>query len=65
MRNFENIKTVVIKIGTNVLTKKGTIKIDTAYIQRIARQITDLHKKNVQVVIVSSGAIGMGAGQLA
>ncbi|MHC4456416.1 MAG: glutamate 5-kinase [Planctomycetota bacterium] len=65
MRNFENAKKIVIKIGTNILTKEGTIEIDIAYVRRIARQINTLVKTGRQVVIVSSGAIGMGAGQLA
>ncbi len=64
MRNFENVKKVVIKIGTNTLTKAGTIKIDTLYIRGIAREIASLRKRGIQVVIITSGAIGMGAGQL-
>jgi glutamate 5-kinase len=64
MRNFENVKKVVVKIGTNVLTKKGTIEIDTAYVRRIAFQITGLVRAGRQAVLVTSGAIGMGAGQL-
>jgi glutamate 5-kinase len=64
MRNFENVKKIVIKIGTNTLTKKGTIEIDTAYVGRIVRQINSLLKTGRQVVIISSGAIGMGADQL-
>lgn len=64
MRNFDNVKKAVIKIGTNTLTKKGTIEIDTAYIRGIAGEIADLRKCGIQVVIITSGAIGMGAGQL-
>ena len=64
MRNFENVKKIVIKIGTNTLTKKGTIEIDTAYVGRIVRQISSLLKTGRQVVVISSGAIGMGSGQL-
>jgi len=64
MRNFENVKKIVIKIGTNTLTKEGTIEIDTAYVSRIARQINSLLKTGRQVVIITSGAIGMGSGQL-
>lgn len=64
MRNFENVKKVVVKIGTKTLTKGGTSEIDTAYIRRIAGQIAELRKRGVQVVIVTSGAIGMGSGQL-
>jgi len=64
MRNFENVKKMVIKIGTNTLTKEGTIEIDTAYVSRIVRQINFLLKTGRQVVIITSGAIGMGSGQL-
>ena len=62
MRNFSNAKRVVIKIGTNVLTTNSGI--NTAYVRRIAKQVKTLQDKKLQVLIVSSGAIGMGAGQL-
>jgi glutamate 5-kinase len=62
MRNFSGSKRIVVKIGTNILTKDGGV--DTVYVRRIAGQITSLLKTGRQVVIVSSGAIGMGAGQL-
>ncbi|HUW19406.1 MAG TPA: glutamate 5-kinase [Sedimentisphaerales bacterium] len=65
MRNFENVKKIVIKIGTNILTKAGTVEVDAGYIRGITRQIAELRKTGRQVVIVTSGAIGMGAGQLA
>ena len=62
MRNFSTAKRIVIKIGTNILTKDSGI--DAAYVRRIAGQISRLLKTDRQVVIVSSGAIGMGRGQL-
>jgi glutamate 5-kinase len=64
MRNFSNVKKVVIKIGTNTLTKKGAIEIDDGYIRSVARQVDELLKGGKGVIIVTSGAIGMGAGQL-
>ena len=64
MRNFESVKKIVIKIGTHLLTKQGTIEIDAGYIRRIAAQISSLLKTGRQVVIITSGAIGMGAGRL-
>ncbi|MFA5251164.1 MAG: glutamate 5-kinase [Phycisphaerae bacterium] len=64
MRNFENVKKIVIKIGTNTLTKEGAGEIDTAYIRGIAGEIAGLHKRGISAVIITSGAIGMGAGQL-
>jgi glutamate 5-kinase len=62
MRDFSKSKRIVIKIGTNTLTKDSGI--DVGYVQRIAEQITALVRTGRQVVIVTSGAIGMGVGQL-
>lgn len=62
MRDFSKAKRIVVKIGTNILTKNGGV--DAAYIRRIAGQINSLLKTGRQVVIVTSGAIGMGLGQL-
>ncbi|MGE5296384.1 MAG: glutamate 5-kinase [Solirubrobacterales bacterium] len=62
MRNFEKTKRVVIKIGTNTLAKDGGI--DTAYFAGVAEQVKAQVDAGRHVVIVTSGAIGMGAGQL-
>jgi glutamate 5-kinase len=62
MRDFSKTKRIVVKIGTNILTKDGGV--DIGYVRRIAGQISALLKTGKQVVIVSSGAIGMGSGQL-
>ncbi len=62
MRDFSKTKRIVIKIGTNILTKNGGM--DGGYVRRIARQINSLLKTGRQVVIISSGAIGMGSSQL-
>ena len=62
MRDFSKAKRIVIKIGTNILTKNDGV--DGGYVRRIAHQINSLLKTGRQVIIVSSGAIGMGAGQL-
>jgi glutamate 5-kinase len=62
MRNFGDAKRIVIKIGTNTLSSGG--KIDTEYMAGIAAQIAPVLKDGKQIVIVTSGAIGMGAGKL-
>jgi glutamate 5-kinase len=59
MRNFSNVKRIVIKIGTNTLAKD--CGVDTEYIAHIASQINELHKAGKHVLIVTSGAIGMGS----
>jgi glutamate 5-kinase len=62
MRDFSKVKRIVIKIGTNILTKDDSV--DAAYVRRIVGQISSLLETGRQVVIITSGAIGMGAGQL-
>ncbi|MBN2531252.1 MAG: glutamate 5-kinase [Spirochaetales bacterium] len=62
MRNFSDIRRIVIKIGTNTLTRNNNI--DTAYVNDLACQVNSLYSSGKQVVIITSGAIGMGAGQL-
>ena len=61
MRDFSHAARVVIKIGTHCLTAGETV--DSGYIRNISRQISTL-LSNRRVLVVSSGAIGMGAGEL-
>jgi glutamate 5-kinase len=62
MRNFKNSKRIAIKIGTNTLSKDGGV--DGAFIRCLAEQIAELVKDGREVVLITSGAIGMGASQL-
>ncbi len=62
MRDFSKTKRIVIKIGTHTLTKDSGI--DAAYFRTVASQVASLLTAGRQVVIITSGAIGMGAGQL-
>jgi glutamate 5-kinase len=61
-RNTEYIKRITIKIGTNLLSKETGINID--FLKNITAQIYALQKMGFQVLLVSSGAIGLGAGEL-
>ena len=62
MRNFSNSKRIAIKIGTNTLSKGCAV--DSSYIRSVAAQIVELVKAGREVVLITSGAIGMGAGRL-
>jgi glutamate 5-kinase len=54
---------VVIKLGTSTVTgADGQVCLDR--IGPIVRSIVDLRKEGRQVVLVSSGAVGLGAGRL-
>ncbi|HEV56002.1 MAG TPA: glutamate 5-kinase [Phycisphaerales bacterium] len=63
MRDFSRAKRIVVKIGTSTLSRQGAV--DTDYVRTVARQVARLRRQGRQVVLVTSGAIGMGAGQLA
>lgn len=54
---------VVIKIGTNTICGEDG-KVDSAYLDGIARQVVELDRQGVQSVIVTSGAIGSGSSEL-
>lgn len=62
MRNFDKSKRIVIKIGTATLSKNGGV--DTQYVRQLAKQVASLVNDSRQVLLISSGAIGMGAGLL-
>ncbi|MGY3570515.1 glutamate 5-kinase [Vibrio sp. SCSIO 43135] len=52
-------KTVVVKLGTSVLTG-GTLALDRAHMVELVRQCAELKKQGHSVVVVSSGAIAAG-----
>jgi len=54
---------LVVKLGTGVLTF-GIGQLDTARIAAIAGEIAELRSRGVEVVVVSSGAVGLGMGAL-
>ncbi|MDR2772183.1 MAG: glutamate 5-kinase, partial [Elusimicrobiota bacterium] len=54
---------VVIKVGTSSLADKNGF-LNKKYIEDFVRSIAELKKDGTQIIIVSSGAIGAGAGKL-
>ena len=54
---------VVIKLGTGVLTS-GIGQLDTIRIAAIAAEIAALRLAGTEVIVVSSGAVGLGMGRL-
>ncbi len=60
---LSKVKKVVVKIGTGVLTTEGG-SVDKGQIQRLAEQAVELKKMRYDVVLVSSGAVGSGMGEL-
>ncbi len=64
-KNFiKDIKKAVIKVGSSVLTSKKGIRVDKEAFFRLAYQVSEVRKKGVEVVLVSSGAIACGMEKL-
>lgn len=58
-----NSKRIVVKVGTSTLTY-DTGKVNFTRIDKLARVLSDLVNQDREVVLVSSGAIGVGVGKL-
>lgn len=56
-------KRVVIKVGTGVLTS-GIGQLDTGRIEALCQQVDALKQRGIEVILVSSGAVGLGMGKL-
>lgn len=54
---------IVVKIGTGILTTKD-YNLNKPWIKKLVGQIAALINKNIEVILVTSGAIGAGMGML-
>lgn len=59
----EERKRIVVKLGTSTLTHK-TGKLNIRRIERLVRNLADLHNAGNELLIVSSGAVGLGMAKL-
>jgi glutamate 5-kinase len=59
----KNPRRIVVKLGTGVLTS-GIGQLDEPRIAQICAQIAALRAQGTEVIVVSSGAIGLGLGAL-
>jgi len=63
MPDFKDIKRIVIKVGTSTLTHPSG-RMNLRRIEELSRVLSDLCNSGKEVILVSSGAIGMGAARL-
>mgnify|MGYP004448734003 FL=1 len=56
-------KRIVIKVGSNVLTREDG-KLDITRLSNLVDQIAWLRQKNYEVILVTSGAVASGRGEL-
>ncbi|WP_297631673.1 glutamate 5-kinase [uncultured Clostridium sp.] len=62
-QEIQKAKRIVIKVGTSTLTH-GTGNIHLRRIEKLAMVISDLMNEGKEVILVSSGAIGVGVSKL-
>ncbi|MDO4541124.1 MAG: glutamate 5-kinase [Syntrophomonadaceae bacterium] len=60
---LKDSRRIVIKVGTSTLTYPNG-KANYARMESLVREIADLHNRGIEVVLVSSGAIGTGANRM-
>ena len=59
----QKVRRLVVKVGTSTLTR-DTGSLNLRNMERLARVLSDLEGMGYQVVLVSSGAIGIGTKKL-
>ncbi len=57
---FKEKKRIVVKIGSSSITHRETGGADLIRLEKLVRELTDLHNGGRDVVLVSSGAISVG-----
>lgn len=62
-RSSPQPKRLVVKLGTGVLTT-GIGQLDTARIAAVCAEVAALRARGTEVILVSSGAVGLGMGAL-
>ena len=60
---MDKLKRIVVKVGTSTLTHE-TGSINLRQVEKLVRVIADLMNMGMEVVLVSSGAISVGVGEL-
>ena len=63
MDNLKNAKRIVVKVGTSTLTYE-TGRVNIRRMRKLVEVLSDLKNSGMQVVLVTSGAIGVGVGKL-
>ena len=60
---LKNKKKIVVKVGTSTLAYDNG-KINLQRMEKLVRVLADLHNSGREVILVSSGAVGMGVGMI-
>ena len=61
--NIFQSRRIVIKVGTSTLTYENG-QVNLRRLEMLCKVLSDLHNSGKQIILVSSGAIGVGMGKL-
>lgn len=61
--NITKAKRIVVKVGTSTLTHENG-KINLARIDKLTEVLSDLMNQGLEIILVTSGAVGVGMGKL-
>lgn len=64
MINVSDKKRIVIKLGTSTLTHHKTGRLNIRRMNNLVKVLADLQNAGKELIIVSSGAVGLGIGKL-
>ena len=64
MKKISERKRIVVKVGTSTLTHHRTGRLNIRRVERLVKTLSDLYNAGHEVILVSSGAIGLGMGKL-
>lgn len=63
VRKISDRKRIVIKVGTSTLTHR-TGRLNIRRVEQLVKTLADIYNAGHEVILVSSGAIGLGMGKL-
>ena len=63
LRRLSDSQRIVVKVGTSTLTHR-TGRMNLRRFHNLVRVLADLSNAGKQLILVSSGAVGLGVGQL-
>ena len=63
MLNINEVRRIVVKVGTSTLTYDNG-RLNIRRIERLVRTISDLQNRGFEMVLVSSGAVTVGAAKM-
>ena len=64
MRKISERKRIVVKVGTSTLTHHKTGRLNIRRVEKLVKTLADIYNAGHEVMLVSSGAIGLGMGKL-